>query len=74
VAPMMTQAAMIAPNALHRIAPKHSFKMNIACSRNWAFPRRIGALERRQQFPQQFESQSRARSPKISSCALETHR
>ena len=47
-APMMTYAAMIAPNALHRIALKHSFKMNIACSRNWAFPRRIGALERRQ--------------------------
>ena len=67
-APMMTYAAMIAPNALHRIALKHSFKMNIACSR--AFPRRIGALERRQQFTEQFGSRSRARSPKISSCML----
>jgi hypothetical protein len=67
VAPMMIHAAMIAPNTLHTIALKHRFKMNIACSRNWAFPRHIDALERRQRFTQQFGSQSRARSPKISS-------
>jgi hypothetical protein len=38
VAPMMRYAAIIAPNALHKIALKDSFKTNIACSRNGAFP------------------------------------
>ena len=45
-APIIIYAATIAPIALHRIAPSNIFKMNIACSRNGAFPCRIGAWER----------------------------
>jgi hypothetical protein len=45
MAPVVIYAAIIAPNALHRIALRDSFKMNIACYLNGAFPCRTGEWE-----------------------------